>query len=923
MKSDGKVSFDQGIVVNNEDPKKLGRVQVRMLSDGIDTPDTMHKGDDELHWYEPCILGAGYEVGSLTIPPVGSFLWCLECKFNTENVFRIYLGSAYGSGPENSKNFNAMLTPPEVIETPSEALISYPYSQLLYKATTGSYIKFYGDDLAGFNLCTGIPIRDKDGNYTSQDHYTYNSVYGDREELWFSISEMPDPIDKDNPEEPSEIPISYIQMNSEKIFSGVVRDRFGDTFNHQLINPTGIFMKVRGMGDVTSPSENKELEDNLTETVDKADTIVEKAAEKATKEVTKENGPLEKATKEVQKTVEQKTTEATQASYKLDSKETGKSKKEMSLLQERLKMLAIRVPGGYGFIQSAMANAVKGNMKALLHHILGAVANIAFSLAAGLVRDTFNSLLSNPNIVNKEQASKFVKRVIGEANLGSLVGKASTMIATIGGKLGPFGQLFQRVANHILGVVTSKIGFINRINNKMGSMAEILMMIDELKPTMNTLIAQGIQSSTVSSGNTVIAAINQSIIQGKPVELSKITDFAKQELASQLGVDASAFTFGSKTNTTPDAQANPTNSSNEMPFADVPLPEPVSQTAENVNSSPNNTNTQTNNNPEAKADSAQKLSPTEEQDIREVAEIINNASKESLEESLVSVTSTLISKTLSYTTKETTQTAESSEELENELNLDAVGATAIVRGETYDCCAHLDNDGAQVHVGEECLFQMTPSNIMQFVSDPDYINQTSRIIASDGIDDTTNSSSFNHTMKSSASLLRHVMDNGITNSSRLYTELGLGCSDEETGTLGSILQLVTAEGETPKSQATFSQNIANDNPSSTLLVEGNQGSKSSTISLEKDKIELKVGKAGSSLTMTESQIELRVGASHILIKEGEISIGALNVNIGAGVTLAYMPTGIPEGDYTCYFDAKQVESRNPINWKIDETINFN
>ena len=836
MKSDGKVSFDQGIVVNNDDPKKLGRVKVRMLSDGIDTPDTMHKSDDELHWYEPCILGAGYEVGSLTIPPVGSFLWCLECKFNTENVFRIYLGSAYGTGPQNSKNFNAMETPPEVLETPSEALISYPYTQLLYKSTQGSYLRFYGDTLAGFDLCTGIPIRDKNGKYNSEDNYTYNYVYGDREELLFSVSEMPDPIDKTEPEEPEDIPISYIQMNSEKIFSGVVRDRLGDTFNHQLIDSTGIFMKVRGMGGVSSPSENKELEDNLTETASKADTVVQTASEKATAEVTKENGPLDTQIKNVDNQINQKAEEAAQASYKIDAKAVGKTKREMSLFQERLKLLAVRVPGGYGFIQSAMAGAVRGNFKALTYHILSAVANNVFSLAAGLVRDTFNTLLSDPKVVNKEQASKFVKKVIGEANLGSLIGKASTMIATIGGSLGPFGQLFQRVANHILGVVTSKVGYINRINNKMGSVAEIIQMLDELKPTMNTLITQGVTASTKSSGNIVVDAINQAIIHGKPGDISKIGEMATLDMATILGVEPQ-FSFGNKT--------------------------AFSGSTKNRSASQENIDSQNSSVPadKASANTPKPLTPEETQTVMEYSEIVNKASRNTLTGALESVVGTLIGKTLSYTSEETVQEADSEEEYENVIYLDAEGARAIIPGEEITNACSIDNDTAKVKIGEDCLFQMTPSNIMNYVGNEDKTNQSALILASDG----------------------------------LKTEINKGA-------------IKTTE-------------ITNSAESNSCII--NNGTKKAIFEQTPEKVTLKVGENGSLLEMTESQITLKLGTSHIVIKEGEISIGAVNVNIGAGVTLGYLPLGLDGIPQICYFDAPNIESRKAITWKVDQTINFN
>ena len=843
MDTKGKICFDQGIVVNNDDPERLGRVKVRMLSDGINSKDSMHKGDDELPWYEPCILGAGYEVGSLTIPPVGSFLWCIENKFDTENVFRVYLGSAYGSGPQNNKQFNAMLTPKEVIETPSEALINYPQTQLLYKSTEGSYLKFYGDDLAGFELGSGIPIEDANGNTDSIDTDTYNFVYGDREEILLGVSEMPDPIDKAEPEEPEDIPISRVQLNSDHIYSGIVRDRGGDTFNNQEITPGGIYMTVRGNGGTTSPSENKELEDSATKTLNDAEAITQTAGNKALKDVTKKDGALDTQNKILKNETEKTVNTATTSACKLPSKETGMTKKETSFYQERVKQLAIKLPGGYGFLQSAMAGALQGNIKTLTHHILTQVSSTVFSLASALVRDTFDKILSDPKLINTEEASKFVDKIIGEANLDKLVGKAKTMIATIGGKLGPFGQMFERVSNTVLGMAMSQIGAINQLNNKIGSLANIKRIFDQIRPNINSLISTGLNSVIESSSKTCIDVCNQALAGQN---ISNVTNLAQSYLA-QLGI-GTAETSQQQTNT---------NENNNQPSTD--------SSSAPANNQTTNTNSQTNTAESVSNTNENKLTPEEEETVRQLASISGKAMQKAISESVESVVNTLISKTLDNTTENTEQEVEATDEYENILYLDADGIRSVIPGEELSNSAKMDNDGAEVHIGENCLFQMTASNIMQFVSDPDYENQTARIISSDGITDTIDNNS--------------------------------GCSNTEKNSAELRNQII--EQLTPPSKTTVQQDIQSLN----ILIDSGTGS---SLKMDGEKVILQTGL--SSITLNAN--------GQIDIKGVKINIGGASVHLGAAVNLGLVPDLGFNTPQKCTMTTGDVEwtSKN-VEWK--------
>lgn len=856
MDSKGKVSFDQGIVVDNNDPDRLGRVKVRMISDGIDSDKTMHKGDDELPWYEPCILGAGYEVGSLPIPPVGSFLWCLECKFDTENIFRVYLGSAYGTGPQNSKKFNAMLTPQEVLETPSEALIDYPLTQLLYKSTEGSFLKFYGDDLAGFELSSGIPIRDAEGKTDSYDTDTYNFVYGDREEILLGVSEMPDPIDKAEPKEPEDVPISKIQLNSDEIFSGIVRDRGGDTFNKQEITPGGIYMTVRGNGGVTSPSENKQLEDSAEETLDDAGKITEKATTNAMKDVTKDGGALDTQNKIIGNEVQKTVATATSSACKLPSKETGMSKKEASMFQEEIKKLAIKLPGGYGFLQSAMAGALQGNFKTLTHHILTQVASTVFSLASALVRDTFNKILSDPKLVNTEEASKFVDKIIGEANLNKLVGKAKSMIAIAGGKLGPFGQMFERVSNTVLDMALSQIGAINKLNNAIGSLANIKRIFDQIRPNINNLIDTGLNSVITSSSKTCIDLCNQALAGQQGLgNLNQLAQFYLDQASIFINPEKNP---AEQTDTPSSESSQQTGNNGQTTEQDSPAAESGSSAE------------QSNTPSEPAKETENKLTKEEEKTITQLANISAKAMKKSLSKAVESVVNTLISKTLNNASEDTEQEVEATEEYENLLYLDADGVRASVPGEEISNAAKMDNNGVEVHVGEECLFQMTPSNIMQFVSDPDYENQSTFIQASDGFETKINGGETDSLeIKSSAEKNETIVKNTLDKAEII----------QEPGKI-------------------------------TLNVGGENGS---FLVMEKDKITLTIG--SSNIVMEQQKINITSLA--------EVNVYAAMVNLGAGVNLGFFPDGQMVSGATCKWGVRTLQSVTKTDWNLgDFTLDF-
>lgn len=130
-----------GIVENNQDPQKVGKVKLRIpYLHGVPGSSSF-TSTELLPWFEPCIPWyGGYHSGSFIIPPMGSFVWCIIEEVESGQPYRVYLGGCYGTGSKFPKDFNGSEVPAGQLETPDEALSGYPSTSIIYKHTTGSII---------------------------------------------------------------------------------------------------------------------------------------------------------------------------------------------------------------------------------------------------------------------------------------------------------------------------------------------------------------------------------------------------------------------------------------------------------------------------------------------------------------------------------------------------------------------------------------------------------------------------------------------------------------------------------------------------------------------------------------------------------------------------------------------------------------
>ena len=136
----------QGIVVDNEDPDKVGKVRIRipvLHGNGISANSIQVKG---LPWFEPCMPWyGGYQSGSFIVPPVGSIVWCVIQKVQSGIDIKVYLGGSYGIGASKAKPFGDGMAPAGELETPKEALEGYPNSAVIFKSLQGSSLIINND----------------------------------------------------------------------------------------------------------------------------------------------------------------------------------------------------------------------------------------------------------------------------------------------------------------------------------------------------------------------------------------------------------------------------------------------------------------------------------------------------------------------------------------------------------------------------------------------------------------------------------------------------------------------------------------------------------------------------------------------------------------------------------------------------------
>ncbi|RSM72383.1 baseplate assembly protein [Kibdelosporangium aridum] len=122
----------RGTVVNNVDPMRQGRIQVRV-------PDVL--GDATSSWAMPCFPVTGPNMGVYTVPPIGAGVWV---EFEQGDVsFPIWVGCWYGSAAE----------------VPAEGLLGDPARPNFVVVTRGQH-KLVMSDLPGG---PGITLRASSG----------------------------------------------------------------------------------------------------------------------------------------------------------------------------------------------------------------------------------------------------------------------------------------------------------------------------------------------------------------------------------------------------------------------------------------------------------------------------------------------------------------------------------------------------------------------------------------------------------------------------------------------------------------------------------------------------------------------------------------------------------------------------------------
>lgn len=155
----------KGIVVNNQDPLKMGRIKVRIPHIHGTNASAGYKfmDDDAIDWSYPSFpFYAGYDCGSFVVPPVGCYVWLLPVA--GENPYYVYIGSSIGSGASTPKPMNTLyesnpqnlsmgqyFTPTGVPEMPTDLdSDEYGESGVIFKSQKGHTIKYSDKDGAEY-----------------------------------------------------------------------------------------------------------------------------------------------------------------------------------------------------------------------------------------------------------------------------------------------------------------------------------------------------------------------------------------------------------------------------------------------------------------------------------------------------------------------------------------------------------------------------------------------------------------------------------------------------------------------------------------------------------------------------------------------------------------------------------------------------
>lgn len=150
----------RGRVEYNKDPKKVGRVRVRIpLLHGIEGSGRGYIATEYLPWASPSFMGAGAGFGSFIVPEVGEYVFVL---FEGNSITSpVYIGSCYGYGAD-SKPYGSLQkdeggnyggdgvweSAPGLIETPKDAQKDdlRPTKKIVYKSPKGASIEIEDRD---------------------------------------------------------------------------------------------------------------------------------------------------------------------------------------------------------------------------------------------------------------------------------------------------------------------------------------------------------------------------------------------------------------------------------------------------------------------------------------------------------------------------------------------------------------------------------------------------------------------------------------------------------------------------------------------------------------------------------------------------------------------------------------------------------
>ncbi len=126
----------RGMVLNNIDPLKIGRIQVQV-------PDVL--GELLSSWAMPCVPVAGIQMGAYAVPPIGAGVW-VEFE-QGDPSYPVWVGCWWGSAAEVPALAQLAVPPLEniVVQTTGQNAVVIsdvpgPTGGIMLKAATGAMI---------------------------------------------------------------------------------------------------------------------------------------------------------------------------------------------------------------------------------------------------------------------------------------------------------------------------------------------------------------------------------------------------------------------------------------------------------------------------------------------------------------------------------------------------------------------------------------------------------------------------------------------------------------------------------------------------------------------------------------------------------------------------------------------------------------